>query len=82
MRDIADLVGLKRVRTARNGAKGTTIARICADVDRKEKYNGTAVLLSHYKKLSNGDRVAGGTRRAFETQRREAESEFVDFRRR
>ena len=49
MGDIADLVGSAWIPTARNGAKHKLTARICADVNRKEKGNGTAGLLSHHK---------------------------------
>ncbi len=75
-----DLVDLAYVLIARNGANSGLTARICADVDRKEKQYGTAELLSHHKQLSNGDWVAGGPRRTFEAQRCETEGEFVDFR--
>ena len=68
MRDIANLVGLACVLTARNRASWETTARICADTGMgKRKEYGTARLLSHHKKLSDGDRIAGRTRRTFET---------------
>ena len=68
MRDITDLVGLACVRTAQNGANRKIPARICADTGMgKRKEYGTARLLSHHKKLSDGDRIAGRTRRTFET---------------
>ena len=80
MRDITDLVGLACVLNARNGANVEMTAQICADVDRKtRKGYGTASLLPH-KKLSNGDRVAGGTRRTFEAKRCETESKFINLR--
>ena len=53
--------------TARNGANDEMAARICADTGMgKRKEYGTARLLSHHKKLSDGDRIAGGARRTFE----------------
>ena len=81
-----ELVGLACMLTAQNGANKETTARICADLfvqiwKGKRKDYGTAVLPPHYKKLSNGDRIPGRTCRTFETQRRETESEFIDFRR-
>ena len=64
------------------GANSERAAPIWADANRKRRGYGTTALLSHHKKLSNGDGVTGGTRCPFEAQGCETECEFVDFRRR
>ena len=91
MQDIADLVSLAQVLAAQNRASGEMTARIWADMDGKKGY-GTAEVLSHesmplrhnlsllYIKLSNGDGIAGRTRRTLETKRCETEGEFVNLR--
>ena len=61
-----DSVGLARVFAARNGANREIPARICADTDGNKEH-GAAGLLPHHKQLSDGDRIAGRTRRTFET---------------
>ena len=75
-------MGLAQVFAARNRASREMPARICAGEDRrKEGRYGTASLLSHWK-LSDRDRITGGTRRTFETEWRETEGEFVNLCRR
>ena len=61
------------------GRAGNNCTKLCKCGWEKREVYGTAVLLSR-KKLTDGDRIAGGTRRTFEAKRCKTEGEFVSLR--